>query len=355
MIMNLTRRRRVPRNTLPAAMDEHYAIRTIGRLLVISITALVLTATVLLLTVTQLRSALWEKTGEAERVRAANAIDLVSQNGPLTPEGVEMIARVAGLTDARLLTSPPLDTDREVMPLLGPQGLSGSYLAWRTDPLAGDLFLQFAPVRIPIALTMVFAVIVLLLRLRFLVSDIELQRRSAHALSRTDTVTGLANRLAFEMAMQEHAARGTAFGVIVLDLDHFKAVNDALGHAAGDTVLRTVGQRLTDLLGAGDHLSRLGGDEFVILSTSKSGHAALSVLAQQCIIAIERPIELAGQAVRVGASLGLVQAGGDTLPPATLLGAADAALYRAKSTAGSSFQFAGEVGPDADLWQLRTA
>ncbi|MCS6759580.1 MAG: GGDEF domain-containing protein [Candidatus Devosia euplotis] len=202
---------------------------------------------------------------------------------------------------------------------------------------------------------MLFFVIVLMLRLRLLVRDIEHQRRLAHRQSRTDLVTGLANRLAFETAMDQLSAAATPFAIIVFGLDHFKAVNDALGHAAGDTVLRVVGHRLTGLLGPKDQLARLGGDEFVMISVSRPGAAALATLAKACIAVIEQPIELLGRAMEVGASLGIVSAGSSDLPPSTLLGAADAALYRAKSMPGSSFQFAGQAPSDLANWQVRCA
>ena len=92
-----------------------------------------------------------------------------------------------------------------------------------------------------------------------------------------------------------------------------------------------------------------------MLCTSITGQAALSARARQAIAAIERPIDLTGRLVQVGASLGIVGADGDDLPDQTLLGAADAALYRAKAVAGSSFQFAGAMAGDPASVQLRYA
>ena len=356
--MNLkwTRRFRVPRSNAPAAMDEHHAIRSIGQLLVICISVLVLTAASMVGIGLQVRLTYEKFASDSARARAANAIDLiVAQSGPLTPSSAELIGRLASLPDAHLTTVAPTDSGTEKIPLLGNQGARGSYLVWTADPFAADMFQRIAPIRLPIIGGMLFLVATLLLRLRLLVRDIERQRLWAHALSRTDVVTGLANRLAFETAMGELSAAAIPFGIVILDLDRFKAVNDAFGHAAGDTVLRTVGQRLTRLLGPNDRLARLGGDEFVILCVSMPHHAGLTVLAQQCIYAIEQPIELAGRAVVVGTSLGLVEGNNGDLPPETLLGAADAALYRAKSITGSSFQFAGDNEPNPETWQLRCA
>lgn len=91
-------------------------------MLVLSVGVLVLVAFGLLVTVTQVRLTIEQKTIAAERVRAANAIDLVSQSGPLTPAAVEMIGRIAGLSGPMLLITAPADSDLEVMPLLGEQG-----------------------------------------------------------------------------------------------------------------------------------------------------------------------------------------------------------------------------------------
>lgn len=356
MIFNRTRRHRVPRAIALAAMDEHHAIKTIGRLLVIPIAVLVGCCIVMLSTGQMVKYLYEQRTAEAEHARAANGIDLlVSQSGALTQADAETIGRVAGLKDAHLSATAPADARTRMIPLIGDETASGSYLVWTANTFGDEMFWLFAPIRLPTAAVMLLIVVGIMLYLRRLVSDIERQRRLAHRQSRTDVVTGLANRLAFETTMDELNTAAIPFGIVIFDLDQFKAVNDALGHAAGDTVLRCVGQRLSDLLGPGDQLARLGGDEFVMLRVSEPDAPDLSALAQACISAIEQPIDLAGRRVQVGASLGIVAAGSGHLPPSTLLGAADAALYRAKSMAGSGFQFADETPTDLAGWQLRCA
>lgn len=357
MNLDWTHRLRVSRKTAPATMDEHHAMRTIGRLLVISITTLVVSCVVMLTTGQMVKGIYEQTTAEAEHVRAANGIDLlVSQFGPLTPEGAETIGRIAGLKNAYLSQTAPTAPDLRMIPLLGEQAVSGSYLVWTENSFGNDMFKLFAPIRLPTVSIMLLIVIGMMVYVHRLVSDIERQRRLAHRQSRTDVVTGLDNRLAFETAIGRLSQAGTPFGIVIIDLDLFKAVNDALGHAAGDIVLRTVGQRLEDLMGPGDQLARLGGDEFVMVRVNKPDPAGLSILARECIFAIEQPIELTGgRNVKVGASLGIVAAGSGDLPPSTLLGAADTALYRAKAQPGSAFQFAGDSPASADHWHLRCA
>jgi len=355
MLFNSTRRNRVPRTTVSAA-QEHHAIKTIGRLLVISVAVLVAMSVIMLTTAHLVKHTYEQSTGEAEHVRAVNAIDLiVAQSGPLTESDAETIGRIAGLRDAALSTEAPTQSGIRMIPLLGDQATSASYLVWSQDLFADEMFRRFAPIRLPTVAAMLLILAGLMLYLHRLVSDIEQQRRLAHRQSRTDVVTGLDNRLAFETAIADLSAAATPFAIIIFDLDHFKAVNDALGHAAGDTVLRTVGQRLESLLGTGDQLARLGGDEFVMLRVHKTNQTALSILARECIFAIEQPIDLLGRTVQVGASLGIVTAQGSDLPPTTLLGAADMALYRAKTRPGSGFEFAGEPPANPEHWQLRCA
>ncbi|MGY1785689.1 GGDEF domain-containing protein [Geodermatophilus sp. SYSU D00698] len=154
-------------------------------------------------------------------------------------------------------------------------------------------------------------------------------RRQAH----TDELTGLANRRALGERAAAHLAPGRPAGVLLLDLDGFKAVNDGLGHAAGDDLLRTVGARLRGALRPSDVLARLGGDEFAVLLPG-----ADAVLARECAARLHRvlvePVAVAGRVVRVGASIGLATTLGDGRTIESLLAAADAGMYAAKAGGG---------------------
>ena len=343
MIFQATDRPGEPSAKAAARRDEHHGIKTIGRLVLLCAVGLVIAAILLIGTAVQVARSLDQADLAAERLRAANAIDeIAAMNGPLTDAGAITLGRIAGLSNAHLSTKLTNDPTTQQIPLLAGQGPSGSYLTWTRSNLAEQIFRQFAPIRLPIIGGMLLLVLGVLIKMRRVVADIEHQRQLAHRLSRSDVVTGLANRLAFQTALDGLAGSATPFAIIIFDLDRFKDINDAFGHAAGDGVLRTVGERLSRLLNAGDLLARLGGDEFVMLCTSRPTPPALTTLAQHCIAAIEQPIQLEGRSVRVGVSLGIVSAAALDLPPATLMGAADAALYRAKSARGSAFRFAGD-------------
>ena len=344
MIFRLIRRFCVPRSVAPAALDEHHAIKTIGRWLMASIAMLVIAAVVMVATALQVRATLEGGLLAAERQRAANAIDLLTINGKaLDSGGVELIRQVSGLENAHMSPSLPTDRRLQALPLLGQANGAAGYLVWTASSFADEIYDRFLPIRVSFMVSMLVLVLAMVLRVRGLVRDVEQQRHLAHRQSRTDVVTGLANRLALETTMAELTAAATPFGVIIFDLDRFKAVNDALGHASGDLVLRTVGQRLSDLLEGDDQLARLGGDEFVLLCVSKPDAAALASLARACITLIEQPIPVMGQAVKVGASLGIVAHIAGGLLPSTVLAAADAALYRAKAVNGSSYEFSGKA------------
>ena len=335
-----------PSATAAARRDEHHGIGTIGRLVLLCAVGLVIAAILLIGTAVQVMRSLDQADLASERQRAANAIDaMAAMNGPMTDAGAITLGRIAGLDDAHLSNTLADDPTIQQIPLLAGQGPSGTYLTWTRSDLALQIFRQFAPIRLPIIAGMLLLVLGVLIKLRRVVADIERQRQLAYRQSRSDVVTGLANRLAFETALDALAGSTTPFAIIIFDLDRFKDINDALGHAAGDDVLRVVGDRLSRLLNAGDLLARLGGDEFVMLCTSRPDTPALTTLAQHCIAAIEQPIQLEGRSVRVGVSLGIVPAAALDLPPATLMGAADAALYRAKSVQGSAFRFAGDDAP----------
>jgi cyclic di-GMP phosphodiesterase Gmr len=163
--------------------------------------------------------------------------------------------------------------------------------------------------------------------------DVTEQRRAEAALRRqaqTDPLTGLLNRAALEAMLPDHLdpRSGLGCGLLFCDLDGFKAVNDTLGHAAGDAVLNEVAKRLTSTVRAGDLVARLGGDEFVVLLPAL-GAIQVRALAARAERVVSRPIRLAEGQARIGVSVGVrVAAPGEN--PATVLADADAAMYGVK-------------------------
>jgi diguanylate cyclase len=161
-----------------------------------------------------------------------------------------------------------------------------------------------------------------------------------HTMAFTDSLTGLGNRAQFLDRLDQAAAEGAEVGVLLIDLDDFKPVNDSYGHAAGDAVLVETAARLRAAAGPDDVVARLGGDEFAVLT--RHPHDVTAV-ADEIVRAVADPCRLTGgEQVRVRASIGVATGTG-----ASLLRRADEAMYEAKFAGKGSFRFAAEPQPQA--------
>ena len=169
-------------------------------------------------------------------------------------------------------------------------------------------------------------------------SEVELDR-----LARQDSLTGLANREVLRRALDDAligaARRKHRCSVFLLDLDRFKAVNDTLGHPAGDTLLRLVSLRLRDEVGEMGQVGRLGGDEFEVVLPEAPSKAELCRLAQAIIDSLSRPYTINGTVVSIGASVGIVTSDYDDRTSDDLMRDADLALYAAKAAGKGCYRF----------------
>ncbi|RXT44235.1 bifunctional diguanylate cyclase/phosphodiesterase [Bradyrhizobium betae] len=173
-------------------------------------------------------------------------------------------------------------------------------------------------------------------------------------LAQHDLLTGLANRAVFSEKLDEAARRlerhGSTFTVLMLDLDRFKAVNDTLGHAAGDQLLVEVARRLQSSLRDTDVLARLGGDEFAIIQENEKNQSEGAIgLALRIIDLIEQPFDLGGNRVSVGTSIGIALAPEHGSDAEALLKKADIALYATKSAGRNDYRiFQSDMTESAD-------
>jgi diguanylate cyclase (GGDEF)-like protein len=227
---------------------------------------------------------------------------------------LELVAVVLVVRLSRHLSSEvlrPVGTLRDAANRLAEGALDHRVVVDRTDEL-GDLAISF----------------------NAMADSIAASQRHLSQEANTDFLSGLANRAAFHLRLEatlrqpERLHGKTA--VLFVDLDDFKDINDTLGHAAGDEMLRVVALRLSDAVRPGDLVARLGGDEFAVLLDGVSDAVTARAVAERVITALELPVEIDGVSAQVGASVGLALHEDDSTLD-TLMRQADVAMYRAKA------------------------
>ncbi len=158
-------------------------------------------------------------------------------------------------------------------------------------------------------------------------------------LAQHDSLTGLPNRVLLaerlDLALADGRRNGQVTGLLMLDLDRFKDVNDTLGHESGDLVLTTLAERLALAVRADDVVGRMGGDEFAVVLPDAVDAATVELVARRVLEACSAPVHHGGLQLRVGASIGMVIAPEHGDEPSLLLRRADAAMYRAKAKRGA--------------------
>ncbi len=162
-------------------------------------------------------------------------------------------------------------------------------------------------------------------------------------LARFDTVTNLPNRYLFTDRLSQMLAQaqrnGWSAGILFVDLDRFKAVNDTYGHAAGDQLLCEVAARMLACVRSSDTVGRLSGDEFAVMLSNLAKTEDAGMVAQKIVETLAAPFNLSGQQAHISASVGIALYPSDGLDPDTLLKNADTAMYRAKAQGRNGYQF----------------
>ena len=158
-----------------------------------------------------------------------------------------------------------------------------------------------------------------------------------------DALTGLANRILFndrlEQSLKKAKRFNTKIAILFIDLDHFKEINDSLGHAVGDDILKIVTNRLNSAIRNEDSIARLGGDEFVIMLDGLTQGQNASLLAQKILAVLAQPVTIEGHILYVSSSIGISIYPDDGSSTDNLLKYADSAMYRAKAEGRNNFQF----------------
>lgn len=251
-------------------------------------------------------------------ITANNSIEILSGHVPGTLSGSFVSSLLPGLD----ISSLPEREERE-MDLIGADGLEVPVRVLRREVALGHKIQTVIAVR----------------------DQRERLKTEAkmRLLAFTDPLTGLANRTRFFDLLAIHTAsrrdRDKVGAVLMIDLDRFKEVNDTLGHAVGDIVLRMVADRLQSTMRMDDVLARLGGDEFAVLQTAVEAADNATALAARIVkIIAASPFMLDGQPIHLGASIGIAMAPDDGDDPAELMRNADLALYAVKADGRGLFR-----------------
>lgn len=215
---------------------------------------------------------------------------------------------------------------------------------WTPDDPSKTIWAETLPVLvIPFVIT-ALALVVIAWRFSFMLRALQKSEEQNRFLALHDALTGLPNRLFFDRALEEAILQKKQMqcAIISLDLDHFKSVNDSLGHEAGDRVLSSVSNRISERLGSSGLASRVGGDEFSILLYDGLEQHKLEALSADLIAAVSIPVLVPGGIAEVGASIGVARWPEDALAVKSLLRRADEALYASKQNGRGQVIFASQ-------------
>jgi len=246
------------------------------------------------------------------------------------------------LIEGLRFSSSALKTDGEVsVPLKSDTGSLIGYFVWKPET-PGTKILDIIGPASALFSALILGLMGLLLSwlwramsaLRRMVVELRASEAQAQHLAFHDGLTGLPNRALFDDRLDQALARtqrGEKVSVLMLDLDRFKHVNDTLGHHAGDSLIRELAGRLSQLLRSRDTIARLGGDEFAIVQTGITGDDDVDALCTRILAAVREPFDILGRQAFVGISIGVAvapEAGSDRVE---IMRKADIALYRAKA------------------------
>jgi diguanylate cyclase (GGDEF)-like protein len=256
------------------------------------------------------------------------------------------------MTNLRKVDPGPVAKDDYVHELVGPDGTQIARFAWTPKQPGAEIVNSVVPfIAVALAGFALLAAFVLRYMRRTAMAIAAGETRLRH-LAMHDPLCGLPNRIFFgdrlEAVIDEVRNGGSPAAVLYIDLDHFKDVNDTLGHHVGDELIRNVTLRLSHTLRGGDLVARLGGDEFAVISQIGADYAQTLALAQRVISAICAPYSINGQNIVIGASIGIAMIDKNCGAATDIMRYADMALYRAKNE-GRNRACIYDEAMDADL------
>ncbi len=266
------------------------------------------------------------------------------------------IARQFHLAGLHEIADPAHLGDMQVTAITDPQGNPIMRLAWEPTKPGGLIMWRVLPF-VVIAIAGFALLVGLVMRhMRHTTEAIAAGETQLRHLALHDPVCGLPNRIYFgerlETVIGKVRRGGASAAVFYIDLDHFKDVNDTLGHHIGDALILNVTQRLSRIMRGEDLVARLGGDEFAIITTCPSDSYSLQALAGRIIAAVCAPYTISGHDINIGASIGIAVIDRRAGDAGDILRYADMALYRAKNE-GRNRACIYDAAMDADLSQRK--
>jgi diguanylate cyclase (GGDEF)-like protein len=270
----------------------------------------------------------------------------------LSPRLMSIIGKHLQLAGLRTIDDPAQAGGDRVMAMTDPQGGTIASFAWKPTKPGASVVQSVVPF-IAVALAGFALLVGMIIRhMRRTSQEIEAGERQLRHLALHDPVCGLPNRIYFsdrlERAIADVRAGGRTAAVFYIDLDHFKDVNDTLGHHIGDELILNVTQRLSRIMRGDDLVARLGGDEFAIITACESDSYSLQAIAGRIINAVCAPYAISGHNIIIGASIGIAVIDRRVGDAADILRYADMALYRAKNE-GRNRACIYDAAMDADL------
>lgn len=211
------------------------------------------------------------------------------------------------------------------------RGFRVGALVWESDAPGYDSAVGVLPIAVFVFALLAYAGFVGASTARRRADELLVSQRHAVRLAHRDMLTDLPNRRAFAESLDRALASGAQVAMLYMDLDGFKEVNDAFGHAVGDALLVQAGRRIEVEGGDAVQLARFGGDEFAVILGGQDLQERARRLAQVLVKSFQAPIEAAGRHVYVGASIGLAIGGGPSIDGSELIRRADVAMYAAKA------------------------
>ncbi len=270
--------------------------------------------------------------------------------------GARMLDKIGGrleLTSLHVTAKPSATADdTHALDIADAQGAAVARFSWKPTRPGGAIVASVAPF-IAVALAGFALFVVLGIRyMRRTAEEIATGERQLRHLALHDPVCGLPNRIYFgerlEQTINNVRGGGLSAAVFYIDLDHFKDVNDTLGHHIGDELILNVTQRLSRIMRGDDLVARLGGDEFAIITSCASDSYSLQAIAGRIIAAVCAPYAISGHNIIIGASIGIAVIDRRVGDAADILRYADMALYRAKNE-GRNRACIYDAAMDADL------